>query len=468
MIATADFAMKGTSYPLAICIILWMQLVVSQYVPDEVTALPGLATKPGFQQWSGFLNATKGKHLHYWFTASQRDPAKDPLVLWLNGGPGCSSLYGLLAENGPFYVNKDGKTLSENPFSWNTEANVLYLESPVGTGYSYSDDKNYQTNDDEVAENNYLALQSFFIKFPNFTQNEFYIVGESYGGIYVPTLSLKIVEGTANINFKGFAVGNGLSDYTLNDQAVIYFGYYHGLFGEKLWADLNQYCCQDGKCNFHNNTDANCKENIRLAFHITYETGLNMYSLYEDCCGGIGSHYHHFQADINLLFRFYQFSLPKKVVSAGQKGFENNCLNVTAETTWLNQEEVRKALHISDDVQSWEFCSEEVEDEYYYNYTTMLDFYFKLLSSGLRVLVYNGDTDMVVNYLAGQWFVESLNHKLASNYTPWLYNNQIAGFYLQYSNMTFLTVKGAGHMVPQSTPGAALKMFISFLTNSPY
>lgn len=110
----------------------------------------------------------------------------------------------------------------------------------------------------QVAEDNYKALLSFFVKFPNFTQNDFFIFGESYGGIYVPTLSLRVVSGTAKIKFKvgslnrvyfqcflaknlcfqGFAVGNGLCSFALNDQSLIYFGYYHGLFGEE-WVDLH-------------------------------------------------------------------------------------------------------------------------------------------------------------------------------------------------------------------------------------
>eukprot|EP00064_Thunnus_orientalis_P013403 superscaffoldBa00002175_g13442 len=205
----------------------------AQYAPDEVTNLPGMSFKPNYRQWSGYLQARPGKFLHYWFVTSQRDPVNDPLVLWLNGGPGCSSLDGFLSENGPFHVNDNGATLYENNFSWNKIANVLYLESPAGVGYSYSDDKNYATDDDQVAEDNYRALQSFFVKFPNFTQNEFFIFGESYGGIYAPTLSLNVATGPAKINFKGFAVGNGISSFALNDQSLIYFGYYHGLFGEE-------------------------------------------------------------------------------------------------------------------------------------------------------------------------------------------------------------------------------------------
>ncbi|XP_048462040.1 lysosomal protective protein-like [Rhincodon typus] len=245
-------------------LLLCVRSCFGYYSPDEVLDLPGLSTRLNFRQWSGYLQASAGKHLHYWFVTSQRNPVKDPVVLWLNGGPGCSSLDGFLSENGPLHVNDDGSTLYINKYSWNKVANVLYLESPVGVGFSYSDDQNYATDDDEVAENNYLALQDFFSKFPNFTSNDFYIFGESYGGVYTPTLSLKIADGQARINLKGYAVGNGLSSIYYNDQSLVYFGYYHGLFGDTLWNKLNRYCCKDGSCNFFNNTNYNCQETVRF------------------------------------------------------------------------------------------------------------------------------------------------------------------------------------------------------------
>ncbi|KAG7252530.1 hypothetical protein CRUP_010882, partial [Coryphaenoides rupestris] len=279
--------------------------LVAQYAPDEVKVLPGMAFKPNYQQWSGYLKASPGTFLHYWFVTSQRDPVKDPLVLWLNGGPGCSSLDGFLSENGPFHVHDDGHTLYENEFSWNKLANVLYLEAPAGVGYSYSDDGNYTTNDDQVAEDNYLALQSFFVKFPHFSQNEFFIIGESYGGIYTPTLSQRVATGTAKINFKGFAVGNGLSSYVLNDQSLIYFGYYHGLFGEDLWRDLNANCCDEKGCNFANTTVKACNTMVNLAFQIVYEIGLNEYALYLDCAGGIKSH-KGYERSMQNLFQSYR------------------------------------------------------------------------------------------------------------------------------------------------------------------
>ncbi|PRD22315.1 UNVERIFIED_CONTAM: putative serine carboxypeptidase [Trichonephila clavipes] len=87
--------------------------------PDEVIDLPGLEFPLNYKHYSGYLNATSGRHLHYWFVESQRSPSEDPLLLWLNGGPGCSSLDGFLNELGPLHVSADGKTLYNNTYAWN-------------------------------------------------------------------------------------------------------------------------------------------------------------------------------------------------------------------------------------------------------------------------------------------------------------------------------------------------------------
>lgn len=444
----------------------------AQYAPEEVTHLPGMTFKPNYRQWSGYLQARPGKFLHYWFVTSQRDPVKDPLVLWLNGGPGCSSLDGFLSENGPFHVNDDGATLYENPFSWNKIANVLYVESPAGVGYSYSDDKNYATDDDQVADDNYEALQSFFAKFPNFTQNEFFIFGESYGGIYAPTLSLRVATGAAKINFKGFAVGNGLSSFALNDQTLIYFGYYHGLFGEDLWRDLNKNCCDNGSCNFYNSSSETCKKLVDVAFGIVYNSGLNEYALYLDCEGGRRSHRGYERTMSHVFKNSKKYSHTRKfsdkAPSSVSLGEVPPCINSTAQMNWLNRGDVRKALHIPDILPPWDLCSDDVGEQYTNLYPTVKDVYLKLLALGLRALVYNGDTDMACNFLGDQWFVEDLGFKPTTKYQTWIHDDQIAGFYQHFGNLTFLTVKGAGHMVPQWAPGPAFHMFQSFVTNGPY
>ncbi|XP_049574763.1 cathepsin A-like isoform X1 [Syngnathus scovelli] len=444
----------------------------AHYAPDEVGDLPGLTFKPNFRQFSGHVQARPGKFLHYWFVTSQRDPVNDPLVLWLNGGPGCSSLDGFLSENGPFHVRDDGATLYENIFSWNRIANVLYLESPAGVGYSYSNDGDYATDDDQVAEDNYKALQSFFAKFPSFTRNDFFIFGESYGGIYVPTLSLRIAAGNDSIKFKGFAVGNGLSSYELNDQALIYFAYYHGLFGQELWQDLNNYCCEEQRCDFSNSTSSKCQTMVSVVFNIVYNSGLNEYALYLNCEGRGGFHPAYERA-MSHLFKNYRKRSNDVRLSDGPSwaislGEVPPCINSTAQVNWLNRGDVRKALHIPDMLPPWDLCSETVGRGYTSLYPSVKDFYLKLLSFGLRALIYNGDTDMACNFLGDQWFVDDLGIEATTRYQPWYLDKQVAGFYQQYGNVTFLTVKGAGHMVPQWAPGPALQMFQSFLTNGPY
>jgi len=191
--------------------------------PDEVDSLPGLYFPLNYRHYSGYLNATSGKFLHYWFVESQRSPSSDPVVLWMNGGPGCSSLDGFLSELGPLHVSADGKTLYNNTYSWNREANVIFLEAPAGVGFSYSKNGKYNTDDDTTSYDNYVALQHFFVKFPQFKKNEFYITGESYGGIYIPTLSVRVLTGPANINFKGFAIGNGFLDVRNLTNSIVFF-----------------------------------------------------------------------------------------------------------------------------------------------------------------------------------------------------------------------------------------------------
>ncbi|VDK80978.1 unnamed protein product [Cylicostephanus goldi] len=114
---------------------------------DRVWTLPGVTYELNFKQYSGYLNGVTGNYLHYWLLESQTNPQTDPLVLWLNGGPGCSSLMGLLSELGPFHPNPDGVTLFENVYSWNKAANMLFLESPRNVGFSI---QNSTLNPDNV------------------------------------------------------------------------------------------------------------------------------------------------------------------------------------------------------------------------------------------------------------------------------------------------------------------------------
>uniref|UniRef100_A0A671K6D7 Carboxypeptidase n=1 Tax=Sinocyclocheilus anshuiensis TaxID=1608454 RepID=A0A671K6D7_9TELE len=443
----------GTMHLVLVCLLLGVLEVSGAPDADEIKYLPGLSKQPSFKHYSGYFNVADNKHLHYWFVESQKDPAGSPVVLWLNGGPGCSSLDGLLTEHGPFLIQDDGVTLEYNPYSWNKIANVLYLESPAGVGFSYSDDKKYTTNDTEVATNNYLALKEFFRLFPEFSKNEFFLTGESYGGIYIPTLA-EIVMEDSSVNLQGIAVGNGLSSYELNDNSLVYFAYYHGLLGTSLWNDLQKFCCKDGVCNFYDNQDVNCSTSLTTVQIIVYQSGLNMYNLYAPCAGGfvIRDLGHHF---VNHPWSKAQNEKLRGVVSLFKSSrLDPPCTNSTPSTLYLNNKLVKTALHISPNALDWIICSAEVNLNY------------KRLDGNLN------NVDMACNFLGDEWFVESLQQEVQVQRRPWIYFNgetqQVGGFVKEFTNIAFLTVKGSGHMVPTDKPIAAFTMFSRFITKQPY
>lgn len=453
---------------------------------DLVTDLPGLSWKPNFKQYSGYLDTERTRHLHYWFVESSNNPQSDPVVVWMNGGPGCSSLDGMLSEHGPFRVQEDGKTLKPNPFAWNQAANMIYLEAPAGVGFSYADDRNYTTDDDEVARNNHLAIKAFFQKFPEYQSHDFYISGESYGGIYVPTLASNIID-DPSINLKGFVVGNGLSDNSLNDNSVIYFAYYHGLIGQVAWNNLLDACCPNaGKksCDFSGGaaTSHQCARGMGEIQQLVWGSGLNVYNLYAECAGE--DHTLRYDSESNqfttsrFLYPFSSLKLDESIQTvlklAGPEKLKSSppCVDSSSMSKFLNTKEVREALHISEKAQSWDICSGIVGAHYHRVYTSMKAQYQKALEHKLRIMVYNGDVDMACNFLGDEWFVDSLNAEDPQERKMWNYQaadgtKQIAGFFKAFDKITFVTVRGAGHMVPTDRPRPALKMFVSFIQNTP-
>ena len=109
--------------------------------------------------YSGYLPVTDTKELHYVFISSSTDPTKDPVLIWFNGGPGCSSMLGFMQENGPWVIDDFETEIKENPYPWNSRANVLYIESPAGVGFSKAnDDTDLVQNDMTQSEDAFKAL----------------------------------------------------------------------------------------------------------------------------------------------------------------------------------------------------------------------------------------------------------------------------------------------------------------------
>ncbi len=199
---------------------------------DRVSSLPGYGPPPT-NMYSGFLNASaaeRGTNLHYWLALSSSTPpraADTPVILWLNGGPGSSSVLGMLQEHGPLLIDKDGG-LMDNPYAWTTVGHLLVLESPAGVGYSYCAEMerggSCANTDISTAAAAAAALIDFYAKFPELRANPFFITGESYAGVYCPTLAAQILEnnkggGAPPINLVGMAVGDPCTDNDAQREA---------------------------------------------------------------------------------------------------------------------------------------------------------------------------------------------------------------------------------------------------------
>ncbi|CAA0816587.1 Serine carboxypeptidase-like 40 [Striga hermonthica] len=256
---------------------------------DLITKLPGQPPVP-FKHYGGYVtvNEKAGRALYYYFVeANQYQANKLPLLLWLNGGPGCSSLgYGAMEELGPFRVHSDGETLYENEHSWNRVANVLFLETPAGVGFSYSKDKADLEggNDTVAATDNFRFLMKWLERFPEYKDRDLYVAGESYAGHYVPQLAHvilyynKMAKKTI-INLKGIMIGNA----EINDETDIkgmyqYFGS-HALISDDVANQVLTYCDFSPNAN----ESQKCNKAVDEADRV-YDGKIDIYNIYAPLC----------------------------------------------------------------------------------------------------------------------------------------------------------------------------------------
>uniref|UniRef100_A0A1B0FQK7 Carboxypeptidase n=1 Tax=Glossina morsitans morsitans TaxID=37546 RepID=A0A1B0FQK7_GLOMM len=199
------------------------------------------------ESYSGYLTVDPNynSNMFFWYFPSEEDPAYAPVVLWLQGGPGASSLFGLFAENGPFEFNEDGE-LGKRNYTWSKTHNLIYIDNPVGTGFSFTDhEEGYARNEKTVGHNLHEAVQQLYEIFEWSVNSDFWIAGESYAGKYVPALAYHIhkvqnsIDTRTIIPLKGLAIGNGLSDPIHQLQYGDYL-YQLGLIDEHGLIEFNE------------------------------------------------------------------------------------------------------------------------------------------------------------------------------------------------------------------------------------
>ncbi|KVI09702.1 Peptidase S10, serine carboxypeptidase [Cynara cardunculus var. scolymus] len=357
----------------------------------------------------------------FYFFFESRSRKTDPVVIWLTGGPGCSSELALFYENGPFKIEKNS-SLVWNEYGWDQASNLLYVDQPTGTGFSYSsDNRDIRHNEQGVSDDLYDFLQAFFKEHPEFAKNDFYITGESYAGHYIPAFAAR-----------GFAIGNGLTDPLVQYKAYTDYALDMGIIKESDYKHINT------KLPACETAIKLCGTDGTIACMAAYLACNTIFSSIKSVAGNINHYDIRKECEGSLCYDF------------------SNMENL------LSKKSVKEALGVGDiDFVS---CSPVVYQAMIMDWMRNLEAGIPhLLEDGIKLLVYAGEYDLICNWLGNSRWVHAMEWSGqkefgASADVPFMVGGSEAGLFKTHGPLTFLKVHDAGHMVPMDQPKAALNM----------
>ncbi|KAJ4812095.1 Carboxypeptidase [Rhynchospora pubera] len=466
-----------------ICMVLLAMVRVHEgFEADLVKGLPG-QPEVGFKHYAGYVSVgpTSQKALFYWFFEAEREPQKKPLVLWLNGGPGCSSIgYGAAQELGPFLIRNSGPNLTPNAYSWNKVANLLFLEAPVGVGFSYTNrtDDLRELGDKQTAHDSYNFLLNWFNKYPQFKSHDFYITGESYAGHYVPQLADLIYERNKGstketyINFKGFMIGNAVLNDETDQLGMLEYAWSHAIISDELYSAVRKECDSFKEQEEGGKPSKSCSPAVK-AFLSAFDD-IDIYSIYTPVClSSLSSRRSRHSSHLIMAPRLLsQHGFWHQQMRSKPAGYDP-CTEEYAKT-YFNRPDVQRALHANGTHISYPYslCSEVIR-KWNDSPPSVLPILKKLMKAGLRIWVYSGDTDGRVPVTSTRYSINAMKLKPKERkdwggWRAWYYKEQVAGWVVEYDEgLTLVTVRGAGHQVPVFTPKQSLSLVLHFLAGKP-
>ncbi|KAH7689752.1 Peptidase S10 serine carboxypeptidase protein [Dioscorea alata] len=451
--------------PLYQLLLLLWPLFISASI---VTHLPGFDGPLPFHLETGYVGVDEVQ-LFYYFIESEGNPVEDPLLLWLTGGPGCSALSGLVFEVGPLKfrsVKYNGSlpTLVYHPFAWTKASNMIFLDSPVGTGFSFSNTpEGYVDGDTTSSFRVYKFLRKWLSDHPQFLSNPLYVAGDSYAGLVVPFITDLISQGIESgtqpiLNLKGYLIGNPRTGEIIDLNSRIPYAHNMGIISDEMYQATITPCKGE---DYQHPTKTLCAEKLQVVNKLINEIN-----------------------DVHILEPKCPRRSPKPRILAGERRFlkeEHEALIVSPVVPplkcrsyayylsyiWANTDAVRDALHIQKEtVPEWIRCNDYLQ--YAMDIPSNIKYQHRLTSQGYRALVYSGDHDIELPHLGTQTWIRSLNYSIVDDWRSWFSGGQVAGYTRTYANnLTFATVKGAGHTAPEYKPRECLDMFKRWLSYQP-
>jgi len=402
---------------------------------DLVSSLPGYG-KLKQTQYSGYVSANPQPcstiqckdepGLFYWFVKTNAaDAEHKPIILWSNGGPGSSSLYGFFLENGPYVINPD-LSLKDQTHAWSNFANYLAIDHPLSVGLSFGSKQDVPNNLAQGIDQYYYALLHFLRQHPEYQDNKIYLSGESYAGTYLPELAAKIlVENKQHsenyINLAGLIIISGWVDPLLQQSQDANYAYYHGLIDHTQKQKIDQLYQQ-------------CATAIQAHHPTTVHAN--------EVCGQVA-------ATIVKFSGIYDANIALK-----QAPPHDDLIK------YLDQPSVRKALHAKTQGGFADFSDvigatyEAGEQDSY------LSTYNKLLAEGIPILFFTGLNDEKdSNFLGARAWIEKLSwpEKMHYQHAPMLQwrdknDRSLLGYSKEGGGFRWMTVLNAGHMIPIDQP----------------
>ncbi|XP_075211052.1 venom serine carboxypeptidase-like [Lycorma delicatula] len=395
--------------------------------------------------YSGFITVkdtpTYKSNMFFWFFPSESSE-KTPIILWLQGGPGATSMFGLFNINGPFtYTNTSG--LGLRYYRWTKTHSVLYIDNPVGVGYSFTtSDDGYARSEDDVAENLVEALKQFFQLFPEYKDNDFFVAGESYAGKYVPALGAAIAKSNKNklnkseeFNFKGVYIGNGFTD----PENMMHYSEYLfqlGLLDDKGKAQFEMYE----------------QEIVRKIQQQSYTEAFNLFDAMID-----GDRFLYPTLFTNLTGFTAYFNLRYYKDPSVFGDFP----------TFIQLNKTREAIHVGNSV--WHTLNLDKVEFY------LLDDVMRsqrpsvelLLDQNYKVLIANGQLDIIVGYSLTREFLKALQWRDKDTYDNasrqfFIVDQKLAGYYKKAGSLLEVMVRDAGHVLPKDQPKWAFELITRF------
>ncbi|CAM0904466.1 unnamed protein product [Alopecurus aequalis] len=373
-------------------------------------------------------------------------------------------------HQGPFQIDAEGyrgglPTLLYRPETWTKVSNIIFIDAPVGAGFSYAtSEEGLKTSDTMAVKKLVVFLKKWLHEHPKFLSNPLYIGGESFCGITIPALALEIDISNKKsgdeplLNLKGYFAGNPSTDVRFDVAGRIHYLYRMGMLSDELHETAEENC----RGNYSDPPNALCAESIQAINDCTKD--INIFYILEPTCKSIWS------PRIQQVAARSGTSGPTVEYSAGvDLLFPFKCRSDSYQLSyiWANDERVRYSLGVRKGTKGeWLRCKRDIP--YTRDIPSTIEIHSRLHKEGYPALIYNGDHDSAVPFVGTEAWIRSLNLPTTDDWRPWYVDGQIAGFTRSFSSiLTYATVKGAGHTAPEYKAKECLTMFARWISGDP-